>query len=132
MDGTPINKNLKKRKLVLIDDEDDDSIEKARRFKILLPNGTSVELTSRDPDPEMPFGDFISLVEDKYLKAQKHSDSTKKKRDINWNSGDLFLQDADDVKIRNVVKLKNYKPHKCHILRLHVSIKPTDVCSISL
>ncbi|KAK7272945.1 hypothetical protein RIF29_13990 [Crotalaria pallida] len=109
--------NSKKRKLILSDGEDDD-VGKGRRFKILLPNGTSVGLTTWDPEPEIPFADFISLVKGKYLKAQKDLDSAKKEKEINWKSGGLYLEDADDVKIRDVVKLKKYKPHKCHILSL--------------
>lgn len=121
MEGSLNQKSARKRKLCLSDEEDGD-IGKVYKFKILLSNGMSVELTLQDPDPEMPLGDFVSLVKDKYLVARKGSQSVKKKRDINWKSGKLFLQDVNDVKIKHTVKFKNYKPHKCHILRLHVSI----------
>ncbi|KAK7293086.1 hypothetical protein RJT34_15947 [Clitoria ternatea] len=120
MEGTC--NNPRKRKLMLSYDEDDDDMGEVCRFKILLPNGTSVELTLCNPEPEMPFGDFMKLVKDKYLDSQRTSmklKKKKKKRDINWNGGSLFLQDANDTEIRNVIKLKNFKPNKCHILRLH-------------
>lgn len=111
-----------KRKLFLVDDDEDeyDDIVPMYRFKILIPNGTSVELKLRNPNPEMPLRDFIGLVKEKYLVTRKSS----QRRDINWSgSSTLFLQDVNDVKIRNIVRFKNYKPHKCHILRLHVSIR---------
>ncbi|OIW07390.1 hypothetical protein TanjilG_10225 [Lupinus angustifolius] len=116
MDKTQVN--IKKRKIVSLSHDVDDDVEKGRRFKILLPNGTSVELTTWDPDPEMFFAEFITLVKGKYLKEQKHLGSTNK-GSINWKSNSLYLQDSDDVKIRDVVKLNKYKPHKCHILRLY-------------
>ncbi|KAL2318144.1 hypothetical protein Fmac_032020 [Flemingia macrophylla] len=112
--------NPKKRKMVL-SNHDYHDFGKVLRFKILLPNGTSVELTLRNPDPEMPLGNFVSLVRDKYFEARRRRryDSTSKIRDINWKGGSLFIQDANDTKLRNVIKLKNFKPDKCHILRLH-------------
>ena len=110
-------KSSKKRKL----EEDNDDTGKVYKFKILLPNGTSVELTLRDPDPEMQFGDFIGLVRDKYFEARTHFESLSQKRSINWKGDSLFLQDANDKKIRYTLKFKNYKTHKCHILRLNVS-----------
>lgn len=111
--------NSRKRRLVLSDDDDS---EKVFTFKILLPNGTSVELTLRDPEAEMPLGNFVRLVKEKYSEARKHCESMKNTRDINWKGGSISLQDANDKKIRNVLNLKNYKPNKYHILRLHVSI----------
>ncbi|KAF7830720.1 structural maintenance of chromosomes flexible hinge domain-containing protein GMI1 [Senna tora] len=113
---------IKKRKLYVSDDEDD--IGKVYRFKILLPNGTGVELRLQDPDSEMPLGDFIGLVKEKYLVARKSSESEKKKMDINWKGGGLFLQDVNDAKIRNMVQFKNYKPNKCHMLWLR------DECTV--
>ncbi|XP_027332090.1 structural maintenance of chromosomes flexible hinge domain-containing protein GMI1 [Abrus precatorius] len=118
MEGALASKNSRKRKMVQSDDEDD-GVGKVCRFKILLPNGMSVELTLRDPEPEMLFGDFMNLVKEKYLEARKHHESMKKRRDINWKGGALFLRDANDAKIRNVIKLKNFKPNKCHTLRFH-------------
>ncbi|KAG4943188.1 hypothetical protein JHK84_047266 [Glycine max] len=108
--------NSRKRRLVLSDDDDS---EKVFTFKILLPNGTSVELTLRDPEAEMPLGNFVRLVKEKYSEARKHCESMKNTRDINWKGGSISLQDANDKKIRNVLNLKNYKPNKYHILRLH-------------
>ncbi|XP_020206099.1 structural maintenance of chromosomes flexible hinge domain-containing protein GMI1 isoform X2 [Cajanus cajan] len=113
--------NPRKRRMVQSEDDDDCDFGKVLRFKILLPNGTSVELALPDPEPEMPLWNFVGLVKDKYFEARRrrHFESTNKLRDVNWKEGSLFIQDANDTKIRNVIKLKSFKPNKCHILRLH-------------
>ena len=111
----------KKRLLVEIGDGYGGEVE-VFRFKILLPNGTSVGLNLRDPGPKMPFDEFIKLVKEEYFRLWKQSESMKRKKCVDWKGGLLFLQDANDVKIRSVLDFKSFKPHKCHILRLHVSI----------
>ncbi|XP_024029787.1 uncharacterized protein LOC112094052 [Morus notabilis] len=90
------------------------------RFKILLPNGTSIGLNVRDPGPEMPFDDFINLVKEEYFRVLRHSGSMKQKRSVNWKVGSLDFQDANDVKLeRSIFNFRSFKPHKCYILRLH-------------
>ncbi|VVA11274.1 PREDICTED: DEFECTIVE IN MERISTEM [Prunus dulcis] len=42
----------------------------------------------------------------------------KRKRDRD-GKGCLFLEDANDRKIRGEMNFKNFKPHECHILKLH-------------
>ncbi|KAI5408861.1 hypothetical protein KIW84_054622 [Lathyrus oleraceus] len=113
--------NPKKRKLMISDDDDDDFGIRRRefRFKVLLPNGTSVELTVWSVETEMHFEDFVGLVREKYLELRKKCEWMKKKRDINWKGSGLYLEDAGDNKIRNVIELKNFMPRKCHILRLN-------------
>lgn len=109
----------------MISDDDDDDFGIRRRefrFKVLLPNGTSVELTVWSVETEMHFEDFVGLVREKYLELRKKCEWMKKKRDINWKGSGLYLEDAGDNKIRNVIELKNFMPRKCHILRLNVSI----------
>ncbi|XP_028806664.1 structural maintenance of chromosomes flexible hinge domain-containing protein GMI1 [Neltuma alba] len=119
MEGSSNYRISRKRKVCISDDDgDNDIIAKVYRFKILLPNRTSIELNLRNPDPEMPLRDFISLVKDKYLVARKRSPLVTKKRDINWSVGNLFLLDANDAKVKDPVRFKNYDPHKCHFLRL--------------
>lgn len=127
MERGMINHNPKKRKLVLNDDDDDDHIDdtgirKMRKFKVLLPNGTSVELKVLKTENAMHFGEFVGLIRTRYLEVQRKNESMRKKREINWNSGGLFLEDVSDNKIKNVVDFKNFIPNKCHILRLNVSI----------
>jgi len=128
MERGVINHNPKKRKLVLNndddhdDDDDDTGIRKMRRFKVLLPNGTSVELKVLNTENAMHFGEFVGLIRTRYLEVQRKNESMKKKREINWNGAGLFLEDASDNKIKNVVDFTNFIPNKCHILRLNVSI----------
>lgn len=100
--------------------EDLGNMDREYRFQILLPNGTSVRLKLQNPEPKMPFGDFIRKVEEEYVRTWRKSGSLKRKREINWKGGSFLLVDADDMKIQNVVNFKNFKPHQCHILRLQV------------
>lgn len=124
MEEETSRRNGKKRQLVEI--SGDGSADEVYRFKILLPNGTSVGLNVRVPD--MPFEDFITLVKEEYFRVPQYSESMKRKRQLNWKVGSLILQDTDDVKLeRSVLNFRSLKPHKCHILRLHVSIDMDSV-----
>ncbi|XP_062120131.1 structural maintenance of chromosomes flexible hinge domain-containing protein GMI1-like isoform X2 [Humulus lupulus] len=109
----------KKRMLSEINDGGSNSIVKIYRFKILLPNGTTIGLNLRECGPKMPLDEFVSLVKDEYSRVVQRSKSMQCKRRINWNAGSLFLQDANDAKMTSIVDFKNFKPHKCHILILH-------------
>ncbi|XP_045808734.1 structural maintenance of chromosomes flexible hinge domain-containing protein GMI1 isoform X2 [Trifolium pratense] len=115
-----VNGNPKKRKMGERDGDDDDAgVRKRRMFKILLPNETSVDLTVPNDENKLSVGDFINLVQKKYLEVWKKSESMRKKRDINWKSSGLYLEDRNDNKIRNVIDLNNFTPYKRHILRLN-------------
>ncbi|KAK4277570.1 hypothetical protein QN277_015548 [Acacia crassicarpa] len=119
MEGSLCYKSSRKRRVCISDDEDNnDVIGKVYRFRILLPNKTSIALSLRDPDPEMSLEDFINLVKVRYLVARKRSPLETNKRDINWSGGNLFLLDVNDARIRDPVRFQNYDPHKCHFLRL--------------
>ncbi|KAJ9172218.1 hypothetical protein P3X46_015483 [Hevea brasiliensis] len=100
------------------------AMEMIYRFRILLPNGMTVGLRLTDPGSEILFDDFIKLVKEEYLLAQRQSES-KRNRPVNWNGGNLYLEDANDNKIRRRIYFANFKPHKCHILRLHDGSKMT-------
>lgn len=113
--------NARKRQLVELYD-DDNEINRVYRFKVLLPNGTSIGLTVTDPVPEMPFRDFIGFVKDEYSRARKQDESIKQKKHIDWNSDHIYLEDVNSRKMRSMIKFDNFKPHKCHILQLHVSM----------
>ena len=128
MEGGMIKPPPKKRKVMMMTTNNDGKDirrvrRKIRRFKVLLPNGTIVELKVPIPDEnEMRFGEFLHLVRIRYLKIWKHCESMKKKSEINWNSDDLFLEDANDNVIKDVVDFRNFVPNKCHILRLKVNV----------
>ncbi|XVF53392.1 hypothetical protein PTKIN_Ptkin05aG0095700 [Pterospermum kingtungense] len=106
-----------KRKLIL-DDEDDDS-NQVIRFKVLLPNGTSVGLTLKEKEQEISFQRFIGLIRGEYEVVRRQSESFKRKKKINWNSESLYLEDAHERKASSRINLRHFQPHKCHILRLH-------------
>ncbi|KAM5557603.1 structural maintenance of chromosomes flexible hinge domain-containing protein GMI1 [Rosa sericea] len=93
-------------------------MDKEYNFQILLPNETSVLLKLQNPEPKMPFRDFIQRVEKEYIRTWKQSGSLKRKREINWKGGSFLLVDDDDMKIQNVVNFKNFNRQKCHRLRL--------------
>lgn len=105
--------NARKRQVL------DDDIDMVYRFKVLLPNGTSIGLTLRDPDPEMPFEDFIAMVKDEYFQARKQYESMRLKKHIDWKGGHFYLEDANGNKTKKMIKFESFKPHKCHILQLH-------------
>ncbi|GAV66190.1 LOW QUALITY PROTEIN: HATPase_c_3 domain-containing protein, partial [Cephalotus follicularis] len=79
-----------------------------------------VLLNLREPEHEMPFEEFIKLVKDKYHRACPLSRLMKQKRPINWKSERLHLEDANSRKISIKMNFRNFKPHKRHILQLHL------------
>ncbi|KAK9036637.1 hypothetical protein V6N11_078631 [Hibiscus sabdariffa] len=116
MEDKSHSRGLKRR--LAFDDEDSDVVH--RRFKVLLPNGTSVGLTLKDgPDPEISFQGFIDLIRDAYDLDKRQSGSFKRKKIINWKSEMLYLEDTNGSKTRGRIDLRRFKLHKCHILQLH-------------
>ncbi|PQQ04218.1 hypothetical protein Pyn_24804 [Prunus yedoensis var. nudiflora] len=75
MDAAMLQRTKKSQML-----EDHGDKDRAYRFKILLPNGTSVCLTFQNPKPTMPFGDFIQRLEEEYSLAYRQFSSGKRKR----------------------------------------------------
>jgi len=132
MEGGMINPPPKKRIVMMMtttttNNKDGKDIRvpriRIRWFKVLIPNGTIVELKVPISDEnEMRFEKFIDLVQARYLKIRKNSESMKKKSEINWNCDNLFLEDANDNKIKDVVDFRNFVPKKFHILRLNVNV----------
>ncbi|EOY23564.1 Gamma-irradiation and mitomycin c induced 1, putative isoform 1 [Theobroma cacao] len=114
------HRRASKRPLVLEDEDDADGSNEVYRFKVLLPNGTSVDLSLKNQKPEISFEDFIDLIRVEYdyiVRSQRQS--VKRKRIINWNSEKLYLEGDMGGKIMSRIKLRHFKPLKCHILRLH-------------
>ncbi|KAK9292711.1 hypothetical protein L1049_020690 [Liquidambar formosana] len=119
MESRKVQQRTNKRPIGEINGEDD--VDKVYKFKILLPNGTSLGMTFRDPQPEMPMQELIHAVKMEYLRILRQSGSLlKPKRDIMWDGGGLYLEEnASGNKIRSRFCFKNFKPHKCHLLTLH-------------
>ncbi|KAF8008424.1 hypothetical protein BT93_K2181 [Corymbia citriodora subsp. variegata] len=97
----------------------DADIDKIHRFAILLPNGTTVGITVREPNSMMPFGDFILLIKERYKREKAQDPSLKFKRSIAWESDHLYFEDANGNQIKRRIIFDNFKPHKRHILRLN-------------
>lgn len=108
------------------------NMDRAYKFKILLPNGSTVELTVRDPRAHMPFEDFVKMVKDEYFEAWRRCDSMKAKRPIKWHGRNLYVEDAYMNVIRESIDFEMFKPHKCHILKLYVSLWCSFVLVIML
>ncbi|KAH9779981.1 Structural maintenance of chromosomes flexible hinge domain-containing protein GMI1 [Citrus sinensis] len=67
----------------------------------------------------MAVTDFICLVKDEYFKSWMRHDSMKRKRKINWNGGNLYVEDANLNKISDTIDFVMFEPSKCHILKLY-------------
>ncbi|XP_048139026.1 structural maintenance of chromosomes flexible hinge domain-containing protein GMI1 isoform X2 [Rhodamnia argentea] len=98
---------------------DDGDAERVYRFTVLLPNGTSVGITIRDPDTLMPLGDFVLTIKRRYILAKAQDPSLKLKRPIAWENEDLYIEDANGDQIKRRIIFDNFKPYKRHIIHLH-------------
>ncbi|KAI3458000.1 hypothetical protein Pfo_014663 [Paulownia fortunei] len=83
------------------------------KFRILLPNGTTVDLKMRELRSAMPIEEFVGVVRKEYR------NSTEPKRRINWKYQDLHFTDAHTNKIRIKVNFRDFVPNKWHFLWLH-------------
>ena len=92
----------------------------AYKFKVMLPNGVAVDLRLTPPADEIQLDCFIKLVQKKYIRTLEQL-RLEPERDVHWIGRNLYLQDANDKKIRQTIVFSNFKSHKCHILRLYVS-----------
>ncbi|ANM68491.1 gamma-irradiation and mitomycin c induced 1 [Arabidopsis thaliana] len=104
-----------KRSLVLDDDDDEDIFY---NFKVLLPNGTSVKLTLKNPEPEISMQSFVNLVKKEYDNARKDCLLMSKRMKVDWNSGGKFHLESNGGKMKGIVRFAAFKPDLCHIIRL--------------
>ncbi|KAI3410561.1 uncharacterized protein J3R85_018768, partial [Psidium guajava] len=109
--------NNRKRRVDCVTDDGD--MDRVYRFTVLLPNGTSVGITIRDPDTLMTLGDFVLMIERRYIRAEAQDPSLKLKRPIAWKSEELYIEDANGEQIKRRIIFDNFKPYKRHIIRLH-------------
>ncbi|CAI0397449.1 unnamed protein product [Linum tenue] len=94
------------------------NLDRVYKFKILLPNGVTVGIRLSNPEPEMSLQNFIQKVREEYAIVRRQSGVTPQWGVI-WTSESLYLVDAHDRKVRQKIMFENYKPYKCHVLRLH-------------
>lgn len=100
------------------DEEVGNNEEKVFDFRVLLPNGITLELQVRGPPSEMPVQDFVILVKRECQNLGRRTESPKPKRQINWTSKNLHFVDAFENKITKMFDFRNLKPYKSHMLRL--------------
>ncbi|KAL7003618.1 hypothetical protein U1Q18_004769 [Sarracenia purpurea var. burkii] len=99
--------------------DDDDDVEKIYKFRVLLPNGTSLGLKIRSLKMELPLEEFVEQVKAEYFRAVRQTESQKPKRRINWKSNELHFVDVFENVIARRINFKKFKPNTYHILRLH-------------
>uniref|UniRef100_A0A3Q7GA24 Uncharacterized protein n=1 Tax=Solanum lycopersicum TaxID=4081 RepID=A0A3Q7GA24_SOLLC len=87
-------------------------------FRVLLPNGITLELQVPGPPSEMPVEDFVILVRREYQNIGRRTDSPKPRRQINWTRKDLHFVDAFDNRITKTMDFRKFKSNKSHMLRL--------------
>ncbi|KAH0688172.1 hypothetical protein KY284_018725 [Solanum tuberosum] len=87
-------------------------------FRVLLPNGITLELQVPGPPSEMPVEDFVILVRREYQNLGRRTESPKPKRQINWTSKDLHFVDAFENRITKMLDFRKFKSNKSHMLRL--------------
>ncbi|KAK4350967.1 hypothetical protein RND71_030280 [Anisodus tanguticus] len=116
---TPRKKQARVLRIQLNSDDDEvGNEEKVYYFRVLLPNGITLELQVPGPVPsEMPVQDFVILVRREYNNLER-TKSTKPKRQINWTSKNLHFVDTFENKITHMFDFKNFNPNKSHMLRL--------------
>ncbi|KAH6822172.1 hypothetical protein C2S53_000059 [Perilla frutescens var. hirtella] len=99
----------------------DNAFEKTKvfKFRVLLPNGTSVELKMTELRSEIPIEEFIGMVKKEYSLLINQKRYLGVERDINWKYQDLCFTDAYTNKIRLKVDFREFMPSVWHLLWLH-------------
>ncbi|KAL1532041.1 structural maintenance of chromosomes flexible hinge domain-containing protein GMI1-like isoform X1 [Salvia divinorum] len=105
----------------------DDECEHVYKFRVLLPNGTAVELKMSELRKEMPIEKFIGIVTREYSLLANQKTSLGQKRRINWDYQDLHFTDTQDNKIKLEVDFRKFLPNIWHLLWLHDgSLEPDE------
>ncbi|XP_042033848.1 structural maintenance of chromosomes flexible hinge domain-containing protein GMI1-like isoform X2 [Salvia splendens] len=105
----------------------DDGREMVYRFRVLLPNGTAVELKMSELRKEMPIEKFIGIVRREYSLLANQKTSLGQKRRINWDYQDLHFTDTQENKIKLKIDFQKFLPNIWHLLWLHDgSLEPDE------
>ncbi|KAL0304417.1 UNVERIFIED_CONTAM: Nicotinamide/nicotinic acid mononucleotide adenylyltransferase [Sesamum radiatum] len=99
--------------------EDDAGETKIFKFRVLLPNGTTLELKLSELRNEMPIEEFVGVVKREYFNVAKQRRSLEPKRAINWKYQDLYFTDVHANKMRIKVNFQDFMPNTWHFLWLH-------------
>ncbi|KAL0400592.1 UNVERIFIED_CONTAM: Structural maintenance of chromosomes flexible hinge domain-containing protein GMI1 [Sesamum latifolium] len=99
--------------------EDDAGEAKIFKFRVLLPNGTTLELKLSELRNEMPIEEFVGVMKREYFNVAKQRRSREPKRAINWKYQDLYFTDVHANKMRIKVNFQDFMPNTWHFLWLH-------------
>lgn len=103
------------------------TVEKVFEFCVLLPNGTSVDLTIRGKSGEIHLQEFVNRVRQEYLSRIGTFAPEKQEKTIDWKSQSLHIVDAYEKKITMKLNLEDFKANRCHILRLKDGSDEVDI-----
>ncbi|GAA0162738.1 viral or transposable element protein [Lithospermum erythrorhizon] len=110
----------RKREFPLLKMEDVDLVgmEKRFKFRVLLPNGKSVEVTFSRPQTRISMEELVNVLKQEYLRVSKQSGFQTPKRGVNWKSSELHVVDVSDKKFEQSFDLRKFEPDKWNFLRL--------------
>ncbi|PHT53343.1 hypothetical protein CQW23_07805 [Capsicum baccatum] len=117
---TPRKRPSRVLRIQLDSDEEEvgDNVEKIFHFRVLLPNGITLELQVPGPPNDMPVQDFVILLRREYQNYEQRTESSPKpKREINWTGKNLHFVDAFEIKIKKMFDFRKLKPNESHMLR---------------
>ncbi|KAL3653639.1 hypothetical protein CASFOL_003320 [Castilleja foliolosa] len=99
---------------------------KTFKFRILMPNGTTLELKISVLKTHMPIEEFIDVVKSEYETVVKQRISEQKKRRINWKYQDIHFTDAHSKEMRTKINFWTLLPNEWNILFLHDGSEEPD------
>ncbi|XP_051138184.1 structural maintenance of chromosomes flexible hinge domain-containing protein GMI1 isoform X2 [Andrographis paniculata] len=94
-------------------------------FRILMPNGSTLDLKIHDQRNEIPIEEFIGVTKKQYSVVKQGS--LKPNRRINWEYPDLHFTDANKKKIQTKLNLLDYIRNYWHFLWLHDGSPEPDI-----
>ncbi|GFQ06478.1 hypothetical protein PHJA_002791800 [Phtheirospermum japonicum] len=92
---------------------------KTFKFRILMPNSTTLELKLSVLQTEMPIEKFMDVVKKEHATVVKQRISEQPKRRINWKYQDIHFTDANSKKKRTKINFRTLLPNEWNILCLH-------------
>ncbi|XP_019189024.1 PREDICTED: uncharacterized protein LOC109183399 [Ipomoea nil] len=109
---------MAKRICSMEDEEDTSGVQKGQTFsfRVLLPNGTTLEMKIREPGNDMSVDKLVAAIRAEYLALKCRTESHM--REINWKSQNLYILDPFDRKLKGL-DFRRLNPRKSYLLRLH-------------
>lgn len=103
--------------------EGDTNSKKTYKFRILMPNGKTLEFKMSKLRRVVPIEEFAAAVKKEYVSAVNEKIIVEPERRIEWTHNDLHFTDAYGNKIKLMLNLKSFvPPEQWHFLKLHVRL----------